>query len=75
MTITWGRLRRHKDRNEQAAGAEAEEYGSRASGRRRERQEKLLERYQVEQEVKRECHSGDPRPTGAKGGPGLSFWP
>jgi hypothetical protein len=70
MTITWGRLRRGNDRNEQAGGTGADEHGSRASERRRKRQEKLLERQQIQQEVRREFSGGDPRPPGIGNGPG-----
>jgi hypothetical protein len=70
MTITWGRLRRRNDGNEQAAGTGADEHGSRASERRRKRQEKLRERQQLEQEVRREFSGGDPRSPGAWGAGG-----
>jgi hypothetical protein len=65
MTITWGRLRRRNQKNEQAAGIGADKPGSRSGQKRLERQEKRLERQQVQQEVRREFSGGDPRSPGA----------
>ncbi|MGZ4541336.1 MAG: hypothetical protein ACXVX8_16170 [Blastococcus sp.] len=76
MTITWGRLRRRNDMNEQVAGIGAEEHGSPASDKRRARQEKRLERQKIQQEVRREFSGGDPRSPEAwgSGGGDLAGW-
>ena len=73
MAITWARLRRRDDRNEQVAGIEPDEHGSRASEKRRERQERLREQQKVRQEVRREFPGRDPRDPGAWGMSGGGF--
>jgi hypothetical protein len=72
MTITWGRLRRRKDRNEQAAGTGADERGSRAS----EKLEKLRERQEAQLEARRELSGGckDPRLPGTSNIPSGPGW-
>jgi hypothetical protein len=65
MGITWDRLRRHKDSNKQAAGTGADERGSPAS-------EKLRERHEAQLEARRELsRCEDPRlPSNLPSGPG-----
>jgi hypothetical protein len=62
MASIWARLTRRIGMTVQAADTGAEERGSHASERRRERQE-------AHQEVRREFSGGDPRSPGAWGGP------
>jgi hypothetical protein len=68
MRITWGRLRRRSDRNEQVAVTGADEHVSRAMEKRRERQE-------VQREVRRELgREGLPDANGFPGGLGGMGW-
>jgi hypothetical protein len=60
MTITWGRLRGHSDGNKQTAGTGADDHGSHASEKRRERLEKRVERQRIRREVQRERSAEDP---------------